>query len=172
MPTCFNVLVYQMDSTQKATAAAKTSFMDTFPSLEDEQEFDASTVGVTVVVDPVSSSVTQMDVKANQASEFTDFSSTSDNATTAENISDKRNVPNILLPLPMESNVEIEQEKNYPSDPQEVGNSLLDAIEIRDAFIFCPMSEQIVLNETLGQGIFVSEREMTDLEKKKKLHIQ
>ena len=32
MPTCFNVLVYQMDSTQKATAAAKTSFMDTFPS--------------------------------------------------------------------------------------------------------------------------------------------
>ena len=63
LPTCFNVLVYQMDSTQKATAAAKTSFMDTIPSLEDEQEFDASTVGVMVVVDPVSSSVTPMEKK-------------------------------------------------------------------------------------------------------------
>ena len=150
MPTCFNVLVYQMDSAQKATAAAETSFMDIIPSLEDEQEFDASTVGVTVVVDPVSSSVTQMDVKANQASEFTDFSSTSDNATTAENISDKMDVPNVLLPLPMESNAEIEQEKNYPSDLQEVDKPLLDAIEIKDAFIFCPMSEPAVLNETSG----------------------
>ena len=133
---------------QKATAAAKTSFMDTIPSLEDE-------------------SVTQMDVKANQASENTDFSSTSDNATTAENISDKMDIPNVLLPLPMESNAEIEQEKNYPSDMQEVDNSLLDAIEIKDAFIFCPMSEPIVLNETLGQGIFASEREMTEMEENK-----
>ena len=119
MPTCFNVLVYQMDYAQKATAAAKTSFMDTIPALEDEQKFDASTVGVMGVVDPVSSSVTQMDVKANQASEFTDFPSTSDNATTAENISDKMDVPNVLLPLLMESNAEIEHEKNYPSDLQE-----------------------------------------------------
>ena len=98
-----------------------------------------------------------MDVKANKASEFTDFSSTSENAIKTENISDKRDVPNILLPLSMESNAEMLQEKNYPSDPQEVDNSLLDAIEIRDAFIFCPMSEPIILNETLGQGIFVSE---------------
>ena len=72
------------------TAAAETSFMDIIPSLEDEQEFDASFVGVTVVVGPASSSVTQMDVKANQASEFTDFSSTSDNVITVEKISDKR----------------------------------------------------------------------------------
>ena len=89
MPTCFNVLVYQMDSAQKANKAAETSLLGTSSYAEDEQEFDASTIGVTVVVDPVSSSVTQIDVKANQASEFTDFSSTSDNATTAENISDK-----------------------------------------------------------------------------------
>ena len=142
MPTCFNVLVYQMDSAQKETATAKTSFMDTMPSLEDEQEFVASTVGVTVVVDPVSSSVTQMAVKANQASEFTDFTSTSDNATTAENISDKMDVPNVLLPLPMESNAEIEQEKNYTSDLQEVDNSLLDAIKIKDAFIFVQCRNQ------------------------------
>ena len=56
------------------------------------------------------------------------------------------------------------QRENYPSDPQEFDNSFLDAIEIRDAFIFCPMSEPIILNDTLGQGIYVSEREMTDLE--------
>ena len=62
MPTCFNVLVYQMDSAQKATTAAETSFMDIIPSLEDEQEFDASFVGVTVVVDPAFSSFTQMNV--------------------------------------------------------------------------------------------------------------
>ena len=68
MPTCFNVSVCQMDSAQKATVTGKTSFTDTIPSLEDEQEFDASIVGVTVVVDPVSSSVTPMDVKAFQAS--------------------------------------------------------------------------------------------------------
>ena len=89
MPTCFNVLVDQMDSAQKATTAAETSLMDTNPSVEDEQELDASLVSITVVLDPAISSVTQMDVKANEASEFTDFSSTSDNATAAENISDK-----------------------------------------------------------------------------------
>ena len=42
MPTCFNVLVYQMDSAQKATTAAETNLLDTNPYLEDEQEFDAS----------------------------------------------------------------------------------------------------------------------------------
>ena len=107
MPTCFNVLVYQMDSAQKATATGKTRFTDTIPSLEDEQEFDASIVGVTVVVDPVSSSVTPMDVKAFQASELTVLFSTSDNANMAKNISDTMDVSNILLPLPMESNAEI-----------------------------------------------------------------
>ena len=134
---------------------------------EDEQEFDASLMGVTVVLDPTSTSVTQMDVKANEASEFTDFSSSSDHIIKTENISDKKDVPNIQLPLSMESNAEMVQEKNYPSDPQEVDNSLLNAIEIRDAFIFCPISEPIVLNEILVQGIFVSEREMTDLEENK-----
>ena len=107
-------------------------------------------------MDPTISSVTQMDVKANKASEFTDFSSTSDNVIKNENI-----------PLSMESNAEMIQGENYPSDPQEVDDSLLDAIKIRDAFIFCPMSEPIGLNDTLGQGIYVSEREMTDLNENK-----
>ena len=44
MPTCFNVLVYQMDSAQKATTATETSLLGTSPYLEDEQEFDASLV--------------------------------------------------------------------------------------------------------------------------------
>ena len=108
-----------------------------------------------------------MDVKANEASEFTDFSSTSENVIKTENISDKKDVPNILLPLSMESNAEKGQQKNYPSDPQEVDNSLLDTIEIRDAFIFCPISEPVNLNKILGQGIFISEREMTDLAENK-----
>ena len=67
----------------------------------------------------------------------------------------------------MEPNAEMVQRENYPSDPQEFDNSLLDAIEIRDAFIFCPMPEPIVLNERLGQGTYVSEREMTDLNENK-----
>ena len=93
MPTCFNVLVYQMDSAQKATTAAETSLMDTNLSVEDEKEFDASLMGITVVVDAAISSVTQMDVKANEASEFTEFSATSDNVITTENISDKKDDP-------------------------------------------------------------------------------
>ena len=67
----------------------------------------------------------------------------------------------------MEPNAEMVQKENYPFNPQVFDNSLLDAIEIRDAFIFCPMPEPIVLNETLGQGIYVSEREMTDLNENK-----
>ena len=166
MPTCFNVSVYQMDSAQTATMTAKTSFMDTIPSLEVEQEMDANSFGVTVVEDPLSSSVTHTDVKANQASEFTDLSSTSDNATMAENISDTMDVPNVLLPLSMESNAEIKLEKDYPS--LEADNSFLDTIVIQDAFIFCPMLEPIVLNETVGQGIFASEREMSEMEEDKR----
>ena len=68
-----------MDSAQKATTAAETSLMDTNLSLEVEQEFDASLVGITVVLDPTIASVTQMDVKANEASEYTELSYTSDN---------------------------------------------------------------------------------------------
>ena len=153
MPTCFNVLVYQMDSAQKVTTAAETSLLGTSPYLEDEQNFDASLMGVTGVVDPAIPSITQMDVKANEASEFTDLSSTSDNIIKTENIFDKKDDPNILLPLSMEPNAEMIQRENYPSEPQELDNSLLDAIEIRDAFIFFPISEPIVLNERLGQGI-------------------
>ena len=123
-----------MDSAQEANKAADTSFLGTSPHAEDVQEFDASLLGVTVVVDPAIPSVTQMDVKANEASEFTELPSTSDNIIKTENISDKKDDPNILLPLSMEPNAEMIQEKNYPSDPQEVDNSLLDAIEIRDAF--------------------------------------
>ena len=141
--------------------------MGTSPHAEDEQEFNASLLGVTVVVDPATPSVTQMDVKANEASEYTELSSTSDNIIKTENISDKKDDANILLPESMEPNAEMVQKENYPSNPQGFDNSLLDAIEIRDAFIFCPMPEPIVLNETLGQGIYVSEREMTDLNENK-----
>ena len=68
MPTCLNVWVYQMDSAQEANKAAGTSLLGTSLHAEDEQEFDASLLGVTVVVDPAIPSVTQMDVKANEAS--------------------------------------------------------------------------------------------------------
>ena len=67
----------------------------------------------------------------------------------------------------MEPNAEMVLEENYLVDPQDFDNSLLDAIQIRDAFIFCPMPEPVVLNETLGQGIHVCEREMTDLNENK-----
>ena len=172
MPACFNSLSIsdQMDSTMEASNAADTSFLGASPQFENVQEFDTSLLGVTVVDDPAILSDTQMDVKANEASEYTELSSTSDNIVQTENISDVKDDSNILLPESMEPNAEMVQEKNYPSDPQEVDNSLLDAIEIRDTFIFCPMPEPIILNETLGQGIYVSEREMTDLNEK--FHMQ
>ena len=88
MPTCFNVWVYQMDSAQEANKAVDTSFLGTSPHAEDVQEFDASLLGVTVVVDPAIPSVTQMDVKANEASEYTELPYTSDNIVKTENISD------------------------------------------------------------------------------------
>jgi hypothetical protein len=82
-----------MDSAQEASNAADTSFLGTSPQSEDVQDFDASLLGVTVVVDPAIPSVTQMDVKANEASEFTELPSTSDNIIKTENISDKRMMP-------------------------------------------------------------------------------
>ena len=102
MPACFNVWVYQMDSAQEANKAADTSFLDTSPHAEDVQEFDASLLGVTVVVDPAIPSVTQMDVKANEASEYTELSYTSDNIIKTENISDEKDDSNIVLPESME----------------------------------------------------------------------
>ena len=39
---------------------------------------------------------------------------------------------------------------------------LQDTSLIQDAFIFCPMLEPPVFNETLVQGIFASEREMSN----------
>jgi len=156
-----------MDSAQEASKAADASLLDTSPHAEDAQEFDASSLGVTVVEDPAIPSVTQMDVKANEASEYTELSYTSDSIIKTKNISDEKDDSNILLPESMEPNAEMLQGENYPSNPQGFDNSLLDAIEIRDAFIFCPMPEPIVLNETLGQGIHVSEREMTDLNENK-----
>ena len=41
---------------------------------------------------------------------------------------------------------------------------LQDKSLMQDAFIFCPMLEPVVLNETLEQGIFASEREMNQME--------
>ena len=58
-----------MDSTQKASHAADTSFLGASPQFENVQEFDTSLLGVTVADDPTILSDTQMDVKANVASE-------------------------------------------------------------------------------------------------------
>ena len=41
---------------------------------------------------------------------------------------------------------------------------LQDTSLIQDAFIFCPMMESFVLNETMLQGIFASESEMNQME--------
>jgi len=151
-----------MDSAQPTMKAAKTSLLDTISSTEVEQDLDANAFGVSVEDDIISSSATRMDVQAEQASELTDIATTSEKAILAENISDNQDVSNILLPLSRESNAEIVNEKDYPSF--EVNNPFLNTIEIQDTFIFCPMSEPIVQNETLGQGIFASEREMSDME--------
>ena len=148
-----------MDSAQKASYAAETSFLGSSPqsgNVEIVQEFDTSLLGSSVVDDPATLSDTQMDVKAIEASEYTELSSTSDNIIKTENISDKKDDANILLPESMEPNAEMIQKEKYPCNPEVFDNSLLDAIEIRDAFIFCPMSEPIILNEKLVQGIYVS----------------
>ena len=39
-----------------------------------------------------------------------------------------------------------------------------DTSFIQDAFLFCPMLETFVLNETLEQGVFAREREMSQME--------
>ena len=51
--------------------------------------------------------VTQMDVKANKVSEYTELSYTSDNIIKTENISDEKDDSNILLPESMEPNAEM-----------------------------------------------------------------
>ena len=122
-----------------------------------------------VVVDPSSSSVTHMDVKAKQASEYTDLSSTSNNVNIDENVSDILDVPTVQLTK--ESNAETEHEKNYPDISQEANNTFLDTIVIQDASIFCPMMEPIVLIKTLEQSIFASERDEW-IWKHKNLYIQ
>ena len=111
MPACFNVWVYQMDSAQEASNAADTSFLGTSPHAEDVQDFDASLLGVTVVDDPAILSVTQMDVKANEASEYTELAATSDNTIKTENISDKKDDANIQPPESMELNAEMVQKR-------------------------------------------------------------
>jgi len=159
-----------MDSTQKASNAADTSFLGSSPQSEDVeivQEFDTSLLGISVVEDPAIRSDTQMDVKAIEASEYTELSYTSDNIVQTENISDEKDDSNIPPTESMEPNAEMVLEENYLVDPQDFDNSLLDAIQIRDAFIFCPMPESVVLDETLGQGIHVCERQMTDLNENK-----
>ena len=156
-----------MDSAQKASCAADTSFLGSSPQSENVQDFDTSLLGITVVDDSAIRSDTQMDVKAIEASEYTELPHTSDNIVQTENISDVKDDSNIPLPVLMEPNAEMVQEENYPFNPQDSDNSLLDAIQIRDTFIFCPMPEPVVLNETLGQGIHVCEREMTDLDENK-----
>ena len=120
---------------------------------DDERNINASFVEETVVENTLSISVTQMDVKAMQASECTDFSHTSDNDNDADdNVSRTQKVPDVLSAN--ESSKEIELEKDCPSIHQQTGNALLDTFVIQDAFIFCPMLEPIVLNEMLEQGIF------------------
>ena len=47
---------------------------------------------------------------------------------------------------------------------EEEKNKLQDTSFIQDAFIFCPMLVSIVINDTMVQGIFASEREMNQTE--------
>ena len=53
-------------------------------------------------------------------------------------------------------------------DDGEVDRVADTPITIQDTFIFCPMAGTFVLNETLKQGIFASENEMSQLEDTKK----
>jgi len=159
-----------MDSAQKASNAAETSFLGSSPQSGDVEmvkELDTSLLGISVVEDLAIRSDTQMDVKAIEASEYTELSYTSDNIIQMENISDEKDDSSIPPTESMEPNAEMVLEENYLVDPQVFDNSLLDAIQIRDAFIFCPMPEPVMLDETLGQGIHVCERQMTDLNENK-----
>ena len=52
------------------------------------------------------------------------------------------------------------EEDNNPN----IIDRIQDISFIQDAFIFCPMLESFVLNETMVQGIFASEREMNQME--------
>ena len=52
-----------MDSAQKASYAADTSFLGSSPQSENVQDFDTSLLGITVVDDPAIRSDTQMDLK-------------------------------------------------------------------------------------------------------------
>ena len=133
-----------MDSTAEASYAADTSFLGSSPQSETIQDFDTSLLGITVVDDSAISSDTQMDVKAIDASEYTELPHTSDNFVQIENISDVNDDSNIPLPVLMEANAGMVQGENYLFNPQDFDNSLLNAIQIRDAFIFCPMPEPVV----------------------------
>ena len=132
-----------MDSTPKASYAADTSFLGSSPQSENVQDFDTSFLGITVVDDPAIRSDTQMDVKAIEASEYTELSYTSDNIVQTENISDVKDDSNIPLPVLMEANAGMVQGENYLFNPQDFDNSLLNAIQIRDAFIFVQCRNQL-----------------------------
>ena len=58
---------------------------------------------------------------------------------------------------------EVASERESKKDEEEM-DRLQDTSLIQDAFIFCPMLESFVLNETMVQGIFASEREMNQME--------
>ena len=87
-----------MESTAEASYAANTSFLGSSPQSETIQDFDTSLLGITVVDDSAIRSDTQMDVKAIEASEYTELPHTSDNIVQTENISDEKDDSNILLP--------------------------------------------------------------------------
>ena len=115
-----------MDSAQKASYAAETSFLGSSPqseNVENVQDFDTSLLGITVVDDLAIRSDTQMDVKAIEASEYTELPHTSDNIVQTENISDVKDDSNIPLPVLMEPNAEMVQEENYLVNPQDFDNS-------------------------------------------------
>ena len=99
-----------------------------------------------------------------QALEYTDFSHTSATDNADINVSSTREFTDV--PFETESSKEVESGKDYPSIRQEADNVLLDTFAVQDAFIFCLMLEPIVLNETLLQDIFASEREMSELRHK------
>ena len=75
-----------------------------------------------------------MVVNAEQALEYTDLFSTTDNVNIDKNVSDISDVLNVQLAK--ESNSETEHKMNYLFISQDVDNTLLDTIVIQDAFIF------------------------------------
>ena len=114
MPACYNVSVYQMESNQQVKELADSSIMDTAFAQDDEWYFDSGFMEEMGVENLWPLSVTQMDVKAMQASEYADLCSTSDNDNDADdNVCSTQEASDV--PIVNESSEWIELEKDCPS---------------------------------------------------------